>query len=129
MTACMPSYQSERAVTAWRRQLVEQFESKRSLVLRAIPVAELADVAAARTEVDRVLDSTVASFPKGRVTTLAESRTAVLLGEILDVVGAHVELHDPRLDALFGYDRKHSVNLCESVETVTVASSSSIRTG
>ncbi|WSV80438.1 helix-turn-helix domain-containing protein [Nocardia sp. NBC_01009] len=116
----LPHYQSVRAVNAWTRQLVAQFETKRSLVLRAaiaIPVADLTHVASARTEVDRVLDSTATTFPKGRVTTLAESRTAVLLAEILDLVGARPDLHDPRLQALFDYDRKHTANLQESVET------------
>ncbi|WP_228001014.1 PucR family transcriptional regulator [Nocardia australiensis] len=116
----LPRYRSERAVTAWARQLVEQFESKGSFVLRAAiahSVVDLAHVAGARIEVDRVLDSTVTSYPGGRVTTLAESRTAVLLGEVLDVLGTHSELHDPRLDELLAYDRKHSANLRESVET------------
>lgn len=116
----LPRYQSARGVAAWTRQMVDQAESTRSIVLRAataIPVAGLAQVAAARAEVDRVLDGTADTFPKGRVTTLAESRTAVLLGEILELVGAHPELSDPRLDALFSYDRDHASNLCESAET------------
>jgi len=73
----------------------------------------IAHVAGARSEVDRVLDSTVATYPRGRVTTLAESRTAVLLGEILDLVGTRPELHDPRLRKLLDYDRKHSANAGE----------------
>ncbi|MFI9508038.1 PucR family transcriptional regulator [Nocardia sp. NPDC052566] len=115
-----PRYQSPRAVTAWTRHLVEQVEAKRALGLRAAiahPVADLGAVAAARAEVDRVLDSTAAGYPERSVTTLAEARTAVLLGEILDLVGTRAELRDPRLDALYDYDRKHSANLCESVET------------
>lgn len=116
----VPRYQSAGGVAAWARQMVDQAESTRSIVLRAaiaIPVADLAQVAAARAEVDRVLDGTASTFPKGRVTTLTESRTAVLLGEILDLVAAHAELSDPRLDALFDYDREHSSNLRESAET------------
>ncbi|MFG1795949.1 PucR family transcriptional regulator [Nocardia sp. NPDC049149] len=115
----LPSYKAAHAVTAWTRQLVEQLETKRSLALRAAiacPVADLSGVAGARREVDRVLDSTVASYPRGRVTTLAESRTAVLLGEILDLVGTRSELHDPRLRALSEYDLKHSASLRESVD-------------
>ncbi|MEU7632085.1 helix-turn-helix domain-containing protein [Nocardia sp. NPDC049220] len=116
----LPGYRSAPAVTAWTRQLIEQLAAKRSLALRAAiacPVDDLDRVAAARGEVDRVLDSAVATDPKARVTTLAESRTAVLLGELLDVVGARAELHDPRLRALLDYDRKHSASLRESVET------------
>ncbi|GAB0106978.1 PucR family transcriptional regulator [Nocardia sp. JMUB6875] len=115
----LPRYQSARAVTAWTRQLVEQLESASNLILRAaiaIPVPELDQVARARVEVDRVLDSTAATFPKDRVTTLAESRTAVLLGEILDHIAARPELHDPRLTALFDYDRTHAAQLEASVE-------------
>ncbi|MEC3917419.1 PucR family transcriptional regulator [Nocardia sp. CDC160] len=115
----LPRYQSARAVTAWTRQLVDQLESASGLVLRAaiaVPVPDLGHVARARLEVDRVLDSTAATFPKDRVTTLAESRTAVLLGEILDLLAARPELHDPRLNALFDYDRTHAAQLEASVE-------------
>ncbi|CAM4175658.1 helix-turn-helix domain-containing protein [Nocardia ninae] len=115
----LPSYKAAHAVTAWTRQLVEQLESKRGLALRAAiacPVPDLSSVAGARREVDRVLDSTIATYPRGRVTTLAESRTAVLLGEILDLVGTRSELHDPRLRTLSEYDRKHSASLRESVD-------------
>ncbi|MFE3187788.1 PucR family transcriptional regulator [Nocardia sp. NPDC059240] len=110
----LPRYQSARAVTAWTRQLVEQLESASALILRAaiaIPVPDLAAVARARLEVDRVLDSTATTFPRDRVTTLAESRTAVLLGEILDLIAARPELHDPRLTALFDYDTSHAAQL------------------
>ncbi|WP_405495408.1 PucR family transcriptional regulator [Nocardia sp. NBC_00511] len=115
----LPHYQSARAVTAWTRQLVERLESGGIPNLRAaiaIPVADLTQVARARGEVDRVLDSTAATYPRDRVTTLAESRTAVLLGEILDLIAARPELHDPRLTALFDYDRGHAASLCESAE-------------
>ncbi|MEV6278975.1 helix-turn-helix domain-containing protein [Nocardia sp. NPDC051832] len=115
----LPGFRSERAVTAWVRQVVERFDTDKSIALHAaiaIPVADLAAVAGARREVDRVLDSPADSFPRGRVTTLAESRTAVLLGEILDLLRTRPDLRDPRLDALFDYDRGHSANLRDSVE-------------
>ena len=115
----LPQYQSAHGVATWTRQMVNQAESKRSILLHAaiaVPVPDLAQVAAARAEVDRVLDRTADAISKGRVTTLAESRTAVLLGEILDLVGTRSELYDPRLDALFDYDREHSSHLCESAE-------------
>ncbi|MGQ4615278.1 helix-turn-helix domain-containing protein [Nocardia sp. R7R-8] len=115
----LPGYRSAQAVTAWTGQLIEQFDAQRSLSLRAAiacPVPDLGGVAAARAEVDRVLDRTAAS-PASRVTTLAESRTAVLLGEVLDLIGSRTELRDPRLGALFDYDRKHSASLRDSVET------------
>ncbi|MFC9553598.1 PucR family transcriptional regulator [Rhodococcus sp. NPDC056960] len=120
----LPRYTSAKSVTTWTRQLVEQFEAKRSIVLRAaiaIPVPDLGEVAGARVEVDRVLDGTAATFPEGRVTTLAESRTAVLFGEILDLLAEHRELHDPRLDALVDYDDKHASNLQDSAEAYLAA--------
>ncbi|MGW4332788.1 PucR family transcriptional regulator [Rhodococcus koreensis] len=120
----LPRYTSLKSVTTWTRQLVEQFEAKRSIALRAaiaIPVPDLGQVAGARGEVDRVLDGTAATFPEGRVTTLAESRTAVLFGEILDLLAEHRELHDPRLDALVDYDDKHASNLQDSAEAYLAA--------
>ncbi|MCH0565668.1 helix-turn-helix domain-containing protein [Streptomyces sp. MUM 136J] len=115
----LPGYKSASTVSAWARQLVDDVEAKRSVVLRAavaIHVMDLGQVAAARTEVDRVLDGTAATFPEGRVTTLDESRTAVLLGEILDLIGRRPELYDPRLDVLFDYDLRHASSLWESAE-------------
>ncbi|EOM75235.1 PucR family transcriptional regulator [Rhodococcus rhodnii] len=113
----LPEYQSATSIAAWTRALVEQFETKRAIVLRAaiaVPVPDLGHVASARLEVDRVLDGTAATFPDGRVTTLAESRTPVLLGEIVDLVAADPQLRDPRLDALIGYDEQHASSLCAS---------------
>ncbi|WP_222844609.1 CdaR family transcriptional regulator [Saccharomonospora sp. CUA-673] len=127
----LPGYASEHAVGAWTRQLVAALEDTRGVVLRAAiatGVADLGEVAAARAEVDRVLDGTrlpgaaggtagaadAAAPPEARVTTLAESRTAVLLGEILDLVAARSELRDPRVDALAEYDRAHGSDLADS---------------
>ena len=43
------------------------------------------------------------------MTTLADSRTPVLLGEIMDTIAADEQLHDPRVDALDVYDRRNGV--------------------
>ncbi len=113
-----PRFSSVEVVGAWTRQLVDQFETGRAIVLRAAiaaPVPDLGQVAAARVEVDRVLDGTAATFPRGRVTSLAESLTAVLLGEIVDLIGRHPELADPRVQDLLAYDRDHSAHLTDSV--------------
>ncbi|MEU8899231.1 helix-turn-helix domain-containing protein [Nocardia sp. NPDC048505] len=115
----LPGFRSEKAVTGWAGQVVERFEGEQSMPLHAaiaIPVADLGAVAAARGEVDRVLDSAPPHPGTGRVTTLAESRTAVLLGEILDLLGARPELRDPRLTALAEHDSAHAANLVGSVE-------------
>ena len=79
----------------------------------AAPVAGLDQVPAARGEVDRVLDRPMGSE---RVTSLVRSRTPVLLGEIADLVRAHPELADPRLQALVDYDRTREASLVETLE-------------
>lgn len=108
----VPSYHSAAGVGSWVRELVAQLEQARGLVVRAAiaaPVAGLTAVAAAREEVDRVLDSP--ADPDARVTTLAEARTAVLLTEIIELIRDRPHLHDPRLAALDTYDRTHAADL------------------
>ncbi|MGW4631661.1 PucR family transcriptional regulator [Nocardia sp. NPDC004415] len=108
----VPSYHSAAGVGSWVRELVAQLEQARGLVVRAAiaaPVAGLTAVAAAREEVDRVLDSP--ADPDARVTTLAEARTAVLLTEIIELIRDRPHLHDPRLAALDTYDRAHAADL------------------
>ncbi|MGZ4530227.1 MAG: PucR family transcriptional regulator [Mycobacterium sp.] len=90
-----------RPVTSWVRGTIAAMRTELGVQLRAAiaaPVAGLAGIAAARTEVDRVLDS-AARHPIsiGQVTTLAEARTAVLLDEILTLVGRQDRLADPRI--------------------------------
>jgi DNA-binding PucR family transcriptional regulator len=46
---------------------------------------------------------------------LADSRTPVLLGEIMDLVATRPELLDPRLDTLLAYDAQHGASLRESL--------------
>jgi DNA-binding PucR family transcriptional regulator len=67
----------------------------------ASPVNGLAGAAAARLEVDRVLDS-AERHPGalGQVTSLAEARTTVLLDEIVTAIAADERLIDPRVRAL-----------------------------
>lgn len=120
----LPGYQSERSVSGWTRQLVDQLEAQQSLVLTAaiaMPVAGIAAAAPARAEVDRVLNATALSLPLRRVTTLAESRSVVLLGEILQLLAERPELRDPRLEALRAHDAKHASALYESAEAYLVA--------
>ena len=79
----------------------------------AAPVASLDQVPAARDEVDRVLDSPVGT---DRVTSLTQSRTPVLLGEIADLVRSRAELRDPRLQALFDYDQEREAALVDTLD-------------
>ncbi|MFC7960836.1 PucR family transcriptional regulator [Rhodococcoides kroppenstedtii] len=106
-------------VTAWTGRVLERLDARSPVRLRAavaVPVDGLAEVAAARGEVDRVLDGTSGGAdPVARVTTLASSRTPVLLAEIARVLAADPTLRDPRLDVLVDYDRRTSSDLCASV--------------
>src|SRR4051794_24251704 len=113
--ALFPRIRSAAAVTAWTGQAMQRLAARGTPGLRAAvaaPVSRLGDVAAARTEVDRVLHGT-----RGQqgVTTLADSRTPVLLGEILDLVGAAPGLRDPRVEALLAYDEEHGATMVASV--------------
>jgi DNA-binding PucR family transcriptional regulator len=93
-----------RTVTSWVRGTIGAMRAELGVQLRAAiaaPITGLAGVAAARIEVDRVLDSAERhpiSF--GQVTSLAEARTAVLLDEIVTLVGSDERLIDPRIVAL-----------------------------
>lgn len=112
----IPRAHSPGGLGSWVSGVIDRIAARSRTVLRAAlaaPVSSLADVAAARAEVDRVLDATTGDQ---RVTTLADSRTPVLLGEIMDLVADHPELRDPRLDALLAYDQKYGSAMRESVQ-------------
>jgi DNA-binding PucR family transcriptional regulator len=79
----------------------------------AAPVASLDQLPAASSEVDRVLDRPVGTE---QVTSLTQSRTPVLLGEIADLVRFRAELTDPRLQALFDYDQERETALVDTLE-------------
>ncbi|WP_448223071.1 PucR family transcriptional regulator [Gordonia iterans] len=106
-------------LAAWVHSLVGRFdESPAALAgrLRAAivsPVDGLEAVPAARAECDRVLAATSGAAP--RVTTLAQSRTAVLLREMLDRLSGVPELVDPRLTRLRAYDEQHRSDLAGSL--------------
>lgn len=97
-----------RSVSSWVRGTIAALRAELGVQLRAViaaPVPGLSAVAAARAEVDRVLDSAERhplSF--GQVTSLAEARTTVLLDEIVTLVGRDERLVDPRIVAL--HDRE-----------------------
>ena len=102
------------ALATWVRGVLDRLTARFETVLRAAiaaPIGALSDVPAARAEVDRVLDR-----PAGtdRVTTLTQSRTPVLLGEIAELIGSRPELRDPRLATLIDYDRDHDASLAET---------------
>ncbi|RMB76980.1 PucR family transcriptional regulator [Rhodococcus sp. SBT000017] len=115
--ALFPGVASGTGIAAWTADAVGRIETRTSLALRAAvaaPIADLDGVAVARFEVDRVLDGTTGEV---RVTTLEESRTSVLLGEILELIANHEQLRDPRIAALDRYDATNDSRMRESLET------------
>jgi DNA-binding PucR family transcriptional regulator len=97
-----------RSVTSWVRGTIGALRTELGVEVRAAiaaPVAGPAGVAAARTEVDRVLDSAERHpVSIGQVTSLAEARTTVLLDEIVTRVGTDERLVDPRIRDLRARD-------------------------
>ncbi|WP_242459034.1 PucR family transcriptional regulator [Rhodococcoides fascians] len=115
--ALFPGVASGTGISGWAADAVGRIERRTSLALRAAvaaPIADLESVAVARFEVDRVLDGTTGEV---RVTTLEESRTSVLLGEILELIGNHDQLRDPRIAELDRYDASNDSRMRESLET------------
>jgi DNA-binding PucR family transcriptional regulator len=104
----LPQTAAGRAVTSWARGTISALRTELGVQLRAViaaSVAGLADVGAARTEVDRVLDSAERHpISIGKVTSLAEARTTVLLDEIVTLVGNDDRLIDPRVRSLRAQD-------------------------
>lgn len=99
--ALLPQAATTRSVASWVRGTIGALRTEMGVELRAAiaaPVAGVAEVAAARAEVDRVLDSAERHpVSIGQVTSLAEARTTVLLDEIVTLVGADERLVDPRI--------------------------------
>ena len=92
------------SVTSWIRGTIGALRTELGLELRAViatPATGLSAVAAARAEVDRVLDS-AERHPGaiGQVTSLAEARTTVVLDEIVTMIAADERLIDPRVREL-----------------------------
>ncbi|OBJ54375.1 transcriptional regulator [Mycobacterium sp. 1423905.2] len=113
----LPRIATTRSVASWARGTVSALRAELGVELRAAvaaPVAGLGGVAAARAEVDRVLD-TADRHPGaiGQVTSLAEARATVLLDEIVALVGANPRLVDPRISDL----RARDPQLAETLRT------------
>jgi DNA-binding PucR family transcriptional regulator len=104
----LPQTAATRSVASWVRGTISALRTELGVELRAAiaaPVAGLAEVAPARREVDRVLDSAERHpVSLGAVTSLAEARTTVLLDEIVTLVGADERLVDPRIRDLRARD-------------------------
>jgi DNA-binding PucR family transcriptional regulator len=95
---------SARLVESWVRGTIAALHRELGLQVRGViapGVVGLTAVAAARTEIDRVLDSAarhpIAIDP---ITTLARARTTVLLDEIITMISRDDRLIDPRITEL-----------------------------
>ena len=78
-------------------------------------VLQLEDVAAARADVDRILDVIVQR--RASVTaTLADLRTPVLLQEVVTHLRTRQDLLDPRIKQLVDYDKTHDGSLVMSLQ-------------
>ncbi len=103
----LPKTATTRSVKSWVRGTISALRTELGVQLRAAiaaPFAGLAGVAAARAEVDRVLDSAERHPAFAQVTSLAEARTTVLLDEIVTLVGSDERLIDPRIHHLRAQD-------------------------
>lgn len=104
----LPRTTKRSSLHSWIRGTIGALHTELGLQLRAVvaaPLPGLAGLPAVRAEVDRVLDSAERhpdSF--GKVTSLAEARTTVLLDEIVTMVGADERLVDPRVRELQAHD-------------------------
>ncbi len=104
----LPHTTKRSSLHSWIRGTIGALHTELGLQLRAVvaaPLPGLAGLPAVRAEVDRVLDSAERhpdSF--GKVTSLAEARTTVLLDEIVTMVGADERLVDPRVRELQAHD-------------------------
>jgi DNA-binding PucR family transcriptional regulator len=91
------------AVVSWIRGTIAALRTELGVDLNAViaaPLPGLAAVAGARREIDRVFDSAQRHPVFGRVISLAEARTTVLLDEIVTMVAADPRLVDPRIHRL-----------------------------
>jgi DNA-binding PucR family transcriptional regulator len=104
----LPQTAATRSVSSWVRGTIAALRTELAVALRAAIAATgggLAGVAAARAEVDRVLDSAERHpISIGQVTSLAEAQTTVLLDEIVTLVGTDERLVDPRVHDLRARD-------------------------
>ena len=104
----LPRTAKRSSLQSWIRGTIGALHAELGLQLRAVvaaPLPGLSGLPAVRAELDRVLDSAERhpdSF--GKVTSLAEARTTVLLDEIVTMVGADERLVDPRVRELHAHD-------------------------
>lgn len=122
-----PSVRFQAPLQPWTEQLLNRFDNHPGLsgaALRAAvsaPIQGIGAAANARHELDLVLASSSEETP--RVTTLAQSRTSVLLNQILAPLAERSELHDPRIEHLRQYDFDHGTDLLPSARAFLNAGS------
>lgn len=96
------------ATTGWARAAIDATRRQFGLDVRAViagPGTQLADVPRLRSDIDRVLDAAEREGELiGDVTTVADSATGVLLGEIVAHLSANPDLVDTRVVELARLD-------------------------
>jgi DNA-binding PucR family transcriptional regulator len=103
---------------SWVRDAVQVARERTGVVWFAgigTPAASLAGLPAARTEVDRVLDALGRAAAPPPVAGIAELRTEVLLGELLDLLAARPELRSPAVATLLEHDARGGGELTGSL--------------
>jgi DNA-binding PucR family transcriptional regulator len=114
-----PDTEGDARTMRWARSTVSAAERRFGMRIRGVVADATTGLGAApalRLEIDRVLD---AASREGAlidvVTTVAQSRTGVLLGEIVGLLAANPDLIDPRVARLREYDATHGTDLVASV--------------
>jgi DNA-binding PucR family transcriptional regulator len=104
----LPQTAATRSVTSWLRGTIAALRSELGVRVHAVIAGSgggLREAAAARAEVDRVLNSAERHpVSIGQVTSLAEARTTVLLDEIVTLLAADERFVDPRIRLLQAKD-------------------------
>ncbi|MFJ3668923.1 PucR family transcriptional regulator [Streptomyces sp. NPDC090106] len=110
---------ADAALRTWTTELVTTLRTHLGTPVQAAvtaPFPRLAQAPLARRTVDRML-TVLARTPELPAAAYPDVRAAVVLDEILDLLTEHGHpgTHDPALDVLTAYDRRHGTDLAPSL--------------
>ncbi|MFK0169465.1 PucR family transcriptional regulator [Streptomyces sp. NPDC090306] len=112
-----PRPAADPALLAWTSDLVGTLRTHLAPAAQAAVTARaprLAEAPKARGTADRML-AVLARSPDRTVASYPDLRASVVLGEVLELLDEHPGIHDPALDVLTAYDRKHGADLAASL--------------